>query len=107
MAGNQVQIPVIQSQDLDKTQLQQNSNKVLRNLNNQIVSLQDEINTMTIIGEVKLASLSLSQFQGVAGTNWILANGQSSVNTSYARLTGNTTVPTVTVTGVNSFIRVD
>jgi len=106
MAGNQTQVPVIQS-DQNTTQLQQNTNKVLRNLNNQIVSLQDEMNQTVIIGEVKFASLSLSQFQAVAGNNWILANGQSAVDTEYARLTGNTTVPTVTLAGVNTFIRVD
>ena len=106
MAGNQTQVPVIQS-DQNTTQLQQNTNKGLRNLNNQLVSLQDEMNQTVIIGEVKFASLSLSQFQAVAGNNWILANGQSAVDTEYARLTGNTTVPTVTLAGVNTFIRVD
>lgn len=62
---------------------------------------------MTIIGEVKLASLTLAQFQSIAGTNWILANGQSSVGTQYALLTKNNVVPTVTLAGVTTFIRVN
>lgn len=107
MSGNQRQIPVIQTPDGNITQLQQNSNKVLRNLSNQVDSLQTSINQMTIIGEVKFASLTLAQFQSVAGTNWILANGQSSIGTSYALLTGNNTVPTVTLTGTTTFIRVN
>lgn len=105
--GNQRQIPVIQSQDMNVTLLQQNSNKVLRNLSNQIDSVQTSINQMTIIGEVKFASLTLEQFQSVAGSNWILANGQSSVGTKYALLTGNNTVPTVTLAGTTTFIRVN
>lgn len=105
--GNQRQIPVIQSQDMNVTLLQQNSNKVLRNLSNQIDSIQTSINQMTIIGEVKFASLTLEQFQSIAGTNWILANGQSSVGTKYALLTGNNTVPAVILAGTTTFIRVN
>lgn len=107
MAGNQVQIPVIQSKDGDVTQLQQNTNKVLRNINNQITSVQASINEMTILGEIKLASLSLTQFQIIAGTNWIAANGQSSVGTAYQALTLNQTVPNISVTGTNAFIKVN
>lgn len=107
MSANQRQLPVIQSQDNIVTQLQQNSNKVLRNLSNNIDSIQISINEMTIIGEVKFASLTLEQFQDIAGTNWVLANGQSSVGTEYALLTGNNTVPTVTLAGTTTFIRVN
>ena len=105
--ANQIQVPVIQTQDSDMTQFQQNTNKVLRNLNNQIVSAQIDINQEIIIGEIKIASLTLDQFQNFAGTDWILANGQSSVGTKYAQLTGNNTVPTITVTGATTFIRVN
>ncbi len=107
MAGNQRQIPVIQTPDNSVTQIQQNSNKVLRNLSNQVDDLNNSVNQTKIIGEVKFASLTLEQFQEIAGTNWILANGQSSVGTKYALLTGNNTVPTVTVTGTTTFIRVN
>lgn len=41
VAGNQVQVPVIQTSDPDKTQIQQNTNKVLRNLHNQIDTLNN------------------------------------------------------------------
>lgn len=107
VGGNQVQVPVIQSQDSNVTQLQQNSNKVLRNLNNQINVLQSQMTQTEIIGEIKLATLTLAQFQSIAGTNWILANGQSSVGTTYAQLTGNNTVPTITVAGTTAFIKVN
>lgn len=107
VGGNQRQVPVIQTPDQNVTQLQQNSNKVLRNLSNQIDSLQILMNETEIIGEVKFANLTLEEFQTITGTNWILANGQSSVGTKYSQLTGNNTVPTVTVAGVNSFIRVN
>lgn len=105
--ANQVQVPVIQTPDSNITQLQQNSNKVLRNLNNQINVLQSEVDQTEIVGEIKFASLTLAQFQLIAGTNWILSNGQSAVGTKYALLTGNKTVPTITITGATAFIRVN
>lgn len=105
--SNQVQIPSIPTSNDSLNQVQQNINKVLRNLNNQIVTLQEAIGQMTIIGEIKLANLTLTQFQMITGTDWIEANGQSSVGTKYATLTGNNTVPTISVTGTNSFIKVN
>lgn len=105
--SNQVQIPAVQTENDSLNQVQQNINKVLRNLNNQIVSSQTSIDQMTIVGEIKLASLTLAQFQSIAGTNWILANGQSSVGTQYALLTGNNTVPTISVTNAVAFIRIN
>lgn len=107
MAANQRQIPVIQTENGTVTQLQQNSNKVLRNLSNNIDSIQTAIDEMTIVGEIKIANLSESQFQNIAGTNWLLANGQSCVDTNYSRLTGNKVVPTTSLTGINAFIRVN
>ncbi len=62
---------------------------------------------MTIVGEVKIANLTVEQFQAIAGTNWLLTNGQSCVDTAYSKLTGNNTVPTLTLGSVNNFIRVD
>lgn len=107
MSGNQRQIPVIQTPDSNITQIQQNSNKVLRNLSNQVDSLNTSVDQLTILGEIKLASLTLAQFQSVAGTDWIAANGQSSVGTAYANLTKNLVVPNITVTGANAFIKVN
>jgi uncharacterized protein YlxW (UPF0749 family) len=107
VAGNQRAIPVIQTSDLNVTQLQQNANKVLRNLSNNIDTTQASVNELTIIGEIKIADLSVIQFQSIAGTNWILCNGQSCVGTKYSTLTGNNTVPTLTLGSVNNFIRVN
>ena len=107
MSGNQTQIPVIQSADTTTTQLQQNSNKVLRNLNNQITSLTTSVNQLQILGEIKLSPLTLSQFQTEAGSTWIAANGQSCIGTDYSNLTKNNTVPTITITGTNAYIKVN
>ena len=105
--ANQVQIPVIQTEDKDLTQVQQNTNKVLRNLNDQIVLLQDAMSLLTIIGEIKFAPLTLEQFQEVAGPTWIAANGQSSVGTTYALKFGVNTVPTISLAGTNAYIKVN
>lgn len=107
MVANQTQIPVIQTQDQNMTQLQQNANKVLRNIYNQLTELEVLVLQNTVVGDVKLSSLSLSDFQDLSGTDWIEANGQSSVGTTYELVTGSKVVPTVTVSGVNSYIKVN
>lgn len=105
--ANQTQIPVIQTPDANQTQLQQNTNKVLRNLNNQIVDIQTFVNQNNIIGEIKLSHVSLSDWQAVAGTDWIAANGQSCVGTKYASQYGFNTVPNISITGTNAYIKVN
>ncbi|SRR6266403_2023100 len=105
--SNQVQIPAIQTSNDALNQVQQNINKVLRNLNGQIQTLTLDMDNLTIIGEVKFASLTLPQFQSQAGNNWILANGQSSVGTQYAILFKTNVVPNVSVSGITAFIRVN
>lgn len=105
--SNQVQIPTITTKDDALNQVQQNANKVLRNINNQIVVLQNSLEKMTILGEIKISPISLSQFQSVAGTNWVSANGQSSVGTEYAAKYGFNTVPTISIPGTNAFIKVN
>lgn len=62
---------------------------------------------MTIVGEIKIANLNEEMFQSISGDNWFLNNGQACVDTTYSRLTGNNTVPTLTVGGINTFIRVN
>lgn len=105
--ANQVQIPVIQNAADSLTQIQQNANKVLRNIYNQVVDVQNSVRKLAIIGEIKFASLTLGQFQATAGNDWILANGQSSVGTAYEALTMNKTVPNITLTGATAFIKVN
>ena len=105
--ANQRQVPVIQMPEPNSVQLQQNTNKVLRNLSNNIDSIQVSINEANIIGEIKVANLTITQFQMVAGVDWFLCNGQSCVGTAYSLLTGNNTVPTLTVGGINTFIKVN
>lgn len=105
--ANQRQIPVIQTENQSVTQLQQNSNKVIRNISNNVDLAQKSIDEMTIIGEVKIANLTVVQFQNISGTNWLLTNGQSCVDTAYSRLTGNNTVPNISLGSINNFIRVD
>ena len=107
VGGNQTQVPVIQTSNGDMTQFQQNTNKVLRNLNNSIVDIQTFQTQNTIIGEIKIANLIQTMFQAVAGDTWLLCNGQSCVDTAYSKLTGLNVVPTLTVGGFNTFIRVN
>jgi hypothetical protein len=108
--SNQVQIPVLQDPNGQTVQLQLNVNKVFRNLNNQLNSVQTSLDEMTVIGEIKTANLSLAQFQAVTGINWVLCDGSSCVATAYSKLTGNNTVPTITspfgISTINAFIRI-
>jgi hypothetical protein len=98
---------VIQNGDNNLVQTQINANKVLRGLFNQIVDLNTFSSQNTIIGEIKFANLTIDQFQNIAGDDWILANGQACVGTSYSNLTGNNHVPTISLTGTTAFIRVN
>lgn len=107
MAGNQTQVPVIQTSNGDMTQVQQNANKVLRNLNNQITDLQTLVDQTNLIGEIKIANLTLAQFQSVAGEDWVLCDGGSAVDTKYSKLTGNNTVPNIALGSINNFIKVN
>jgi hypothetical protein len=107
MAGNQVNIPVIQSPLGPLTLVQQNINKVLNNVYSQVTSVQSSVSKIQGVGDVILSPLTLMQFQSSHGNDWIVANGQSSVGTSYESLTGNKTVPTVTVSGVTAYIKVN
>lgn len=105
---NQVQVPLLHHDDPIVVQLQQNTNKVFKNFSNQTTSIQDAIEAMIIIGEVKQAVLTMEQFERVAGPGWLICDGQSCVDTEYARLTGNNVVPTIPpFDGVNSFILVN
>lgn len=107
MSGNQVQVPVIQTSVDSLTQIQQNTNKVLRNINNQVVTLQNTVNTIQAIGDVLFSPLTISQFQAAHSTDWIIANGQSAVGTAYEALTMNQTVPNITLSGAIAFIKVN
>ncbi len=104
---NQTQIPNIKTPDDSVNQVQQNVNKVFRNINNQVMDLQDSVSNMLILGEIKFSPLTLLQFQDQAGTNWILADGQSSIGTKYASVFGINTVPNISVAGTNAFIKVN
>ncbi len=105
--ANQTQIPSVKTADDSVNQIQQNINKVLRNSDNKITALQQAVTQMTILGEIKFSPLTLIQFQDQAGTNWVLADGSSSIGTKYALVYGINTLPTVTVSGTNAFIKVN
>lgn len=105
--SNQVQIPAVQTPNDSLNQVQQNINKVLRNLSGQISTLTSSVDEMEIIGEIKFASITLAQFQAQAGTGWIAANGQSAVGTQYAVLFKTNNVPNISLTGANAFIKVN
>lgn len=45
------------------------------------------------VGTLEVSMLELADFQAIRGAGWVLANGQSSVGTSYETLTGQATVP--------------
>lgn len=105
--ANQTAIPIIQVSEKDLVQIQQNINKVLRNLNNQIVDLQTQVSQLGVLGEIRFSALTLAQWQAETSTDWILANGQSSVGTIYANRYSLNTVPNISVSGTNAYIKVN
>lgn len=107
MQANQTQIPVIQTPDPNLQQLQQNANKVLRNIQTQVTSIQSNLDNLEIIGEIKFSPLTLAQFQAQAGNTWIAANGQSCIGTQYSQMFKVNTVPTISLSSTNAFIKVN
>lgn len=105
--ANQVQIPVIQTTVPSLTQIQQNTNKVLNNIYNQVTTLQSTVTDIQGVGDVIFSPLTLAQFQQIHSTDWIEANGQSSVGTAYYSLTSIKTVPTITLSGATAYIKVN
>lgn len=101
MVVNTVTTQTVQTTDRNVNQLQ-------HNINASLTSLGNEINKVTIIGEMKLAPLTLAQFQQQAGPGWVLCNGASCVGTQYNKNTNALTVPNQAALGTaNYFIRVN
>jgi hypothetical protein len=95
MTYNQTQIPVLIHPDPVVTQLQQNVNRVLRNIASNSSSTPTP---STAIGEVKSAFLTESQFQSQMGTNWVLCDGRSVTGSAFAALFGSSTLPDMRAT---------
>lgn len=55
--------------------------------------LTNIVQNQSPVGTIKSSMLTLAQFQAQNGTGWVLADGGSCVGSSYATLTGFTTVP--------------
>lgn len=104
---NQTQIPVIQTGSGDLTQAQQNVNKVLRNIYSQVTDLQSDVTQTIIIGEIKIANVTLDQFQATTGKDWVLCDGSTCIGTEYSKLTKNNVVPNLTIGSINTFIRIN
>lgn len=91
-----VTVPKVQTQDRTVNQLQTNISTAMQTLGN-------SVNQVTIIGEIKQATISESQFQQQAGIGWIACDGRSIVGSALSKLTGQLKAPTT----ANSFLRID
>ena len=97
--SDQVQIAIFKSDNNDINQIQQNVNKVLRNLSQRIETDK--------LGDVRFSTLNLSQFLAAHGQGWIAANGQNCQDTAYGALFVQKTVPNIVVAGTNAYIKVN
>lgn len=96
-----ISVPKVQTDDRDLTQLQSNIINAL-----QPMGLQ--INQLTVIGEIKSAALTISQFQSQAGSNWAPCSGQNIATSAYSKTTGTYLAPTIAPVGnINYFIRIN
>lgn len=50
-------------------------------------------NKSAVVGEIRAAMLTLTQFQQQAGSDWVLADGSSATGTRYNSITGNANLP--------------
>ncbi len=91
-----VNISKVQTQDRTMNQLQDN-------VTNSLQTLGNLVNQVTIIGEVKQATINLDQFQRQAGSGWVPCDGRSIVGSSLNKLSGQLTAPTI----ASSFVRIN
>lgn len=91
-----VTITKVQTQDRTINQLQDNISTAMQ-------SLGLAINQVTIIGEIKQASINLDQFQRQAGPGWVACDGRSIVGSTLNKISGALTTPTIS----GSFIRIN
>ncbi len=91
-----ISLPKVQTQDRTMNQLQDNVSTALQTLGNLV-------NQVTVIGEVKLATISLDQFQRQAGSGWVPCDGRSIVGSSLNKISGQLTAPTI----ASSFVRIN
>jgi len=56
-----------------------------------IIALENVV--FSLIGEVKSAFLTEAQYQAQLGAGWVLCDGRNVSGSTYAALTGNTTIP--------------
>jgi hypothetical protein len=96
-----ITIPKVQTQDRNTNQLQNNANTAVGQLSSQI-------NQINIIGEIKLSTLTLDQFQRQGGPGWVFCNGANCVGSTYNKITGNLVVPTIAdLDGAHYFVRIN
>lgn len=94
-----VAFPKVQTQSREVNQLQNNAIAAVQ-------QVSSSIKKVSIIGEIKYSTLSLTQFQQQVGSDWVACNGASCVGSDYNILTGLLAVPNIAaVDGVNAFIR--
>lgn len=97
---NTITFTKVQTQDRTINQLQANADATFQQLGN-------DINQVTVIGEIKLANLTEDQFQQQAGPGWILCDGRSIIKTSLNKLTGQLVAPSLTIVGAQYFVRIN
>jgi hypothetical protein len=91
-----VNLPKVQTQDRNMNQLQNNTSIALQTIGNLV-------NQVTIIGEIKQATINLDQLQRQAGPGWVPCDGKSIVGSTLNKLSGQLTAPTI----ANSYVRID
>lgn len=96
MRNTPVTISKVQTPDRTINQLQSN-------VTNSLQSIGNQLNQVTIVGEIKQATITEAQFQSQAGQGWVSCDGRSIVGSSLNKLTGQLTAPTT----ANSFLRIN
>ena len=76
--------------------LAQDLSKNFKSVKNQLESLTTKLDSTGLpVGSIVHSMLTLSQFQALSGTGWVLADGGSCTGSTYSSVTGYNTVPDV------------
>ncbi len=101
VGASKVSVPQVQHPDRIVNQIQQNLVTAFGQLQ------QNQLRNTSAVGDIRESSLAESQFQTFYGSEWILADGRSVIDSEFQRLTGSTTVPDKTGGDTNFYVRVN
>jgi hypothetical protein len=86
----------------------QETNRIQTNISTSVSNLSNQVNQVTLIGEIKYSTLNLNQVQSQLGASWVSCDKSSCIGTTYNKITGFLVLPNIpTASGISAYIRIN